>query len=195
MTIDSHPSDLTEILQICWRHLDHGTKDRRSGFHHPVVSTVNAAGKPKSRVIILREADADKKILRFNADVRTLKWGEITRQRAVSLTFYDEPEKTQLRVEGSATLHTGDSTAKLAWDASQRMSRLGYCAMPGPGTAIASPEDFHLPQPDDDSSAGLANFGTIIVEVSSIEWLYLKVRGNRRALFDLDANTAQWLVP
>jgi pyridoxamine 5'-phosphate oxidase len=195
MTIDSHPSDLNEILHLCWRHLVKGTKDRRSGFHHPVLSTVDVLGKPKSRVVILREADAGKNILRFNADVRTLKWGEITRQPDVNMTFYDEPEKTQLRVEGTALLHSADAVAKRAWDASQRMSRLGYCAMPGPGTAIASPENFNLPGPDDDSSAGLANFGTVIFEVASIEWLYLKVRGNRRAVFDLSANTAQWLVP
>lgn len=195
MTIDSHPSDLNEILQLCWRHLEQGTKDRRSGFHHPVLSTVDASGKPKSRVVILREADVGKKILRFNADVRTLKWGEITRKADVNMTFYDEAEKTQLRVEGTARLHTGDAVANLAWAASQRMSRLGYCAQPGPGTAIASPEHFNLPGSDDDSSAGLANFGTVIVEVTSIEWLYLKVRGNRRALFDLGADTAQWLVP
>jgi pyridoxamine 5'-phosphate oxidase len=195
MTTDSHPSDLPEILNLCWQLLDHGTKDRRSGFHHPVVATVDAMGKPKSRVVILREAHASGKTLRFNADIRTQKWGELAAQPSISLTFYDEPEKTQLRIDGRARLHTGDDTAKKAWDASQRMSRIGYCALPGPGTTIASPEHFNLPQPDDDSSAGLANFGTIIIDVQSIEWLYLKVRGNRRALFDLDANTAQWLVP
>jgi pyridoxamine 5'-phosphate oxidase len=195
MTTDSHPSDLNDILKLCWQHLRQGSKDRRSGFHHPVVSTVDASGKPKSRVVILREAEASLGILRFNADIRTLKWNEISRQPAVSLTFYNEHEKTQLRIEGSATLHTADAIAKLAWDNSQRMSRIGYCALPGPGTVIAAPEHFNMPQPDDDSSAGLANFGTIIVHVQSIEWLYLKVRGNRRALFDLDANTAQWLVP
>ncbi len=195
MTTDSHPSDLDEILQLCWQHLAQGTKDRRSGFHHPVLATVDAAGRPKSRVVILREAEATLKILRFNADIRTLKWPEITRQSAVSLTLYDELEKTQLRVEGLATLHTSDAIAQLAWDNSQRMSRVGYGAQPGPGAVINDPEQFVLPQSDDEIAKGFTNFGTIIVSVTSIEWLYLKVRGNRRALFDFTANTAQWLVP
>jgi pyridoxamine 5'-phosphate oxidase len=195
MTNDSHPFDIQEILHLCWQHLAQGTKDRRSGFHYPVLSTVDAAGKPKSRVVILREADLEKRILRFNADTRTLKWNEIARQSAVSLVFYDQPEKIQLRVEGIATLHTRDVIAEKAWEGSQRMSRLGYCSEPGPGAVITSPEEFKLPGIDDDSSAGFANFGTVIVEVTSIEWLYLKVRGNRRVLFDFTADTAQWLVP
>jgi pyridoxamine 5'-phosphate oxidase len=195
MTNDSHLTDLGEILQLCWLHLRQGTINRKSGFHHPVLATVDAEGRPKSRVVILREAEAARQILRFNADIRTLKWNEISAQPAVSLTFYDVTEKTQLRVEGRARLHTSDAVSRLAWDQSQPMSRIGYCAMPGPGAAIQSPEDFSLPKQNDDSSAGRAHFGTINVEVSSIEWLYLKVRGNRRALFDLGHNTAQWLVP
>jgi pyridoxamine 5'-phosphate oxidase len=195
MTTDSHPSDFAEILSLCWQLLGRGCTDRRFGFHHPTVATLGLDGKPKSRVVILREAHAMGKILRFNADIRTRKWAELSAQPAISMTLYDEQEKTQLRIEGAAVLHTENATAKSAWDASQRMSRLAYCAMPGPGHVLASPEDFVLPGPDDDSSIGLANFGTIEVHVQNIEWLYLKVRGNRRVFFDLDANTSQWLVP
>lgn len=195
MTIDSHPSDFTEILGLCWHHLERGTKDRRSGFHHPVVATVGLDGKPKSRIVILREATAASKMLRFNADVRTQKWSELNNQPAISLAFYDEAEKTQMRVEGIAVLHNNNAVAKLAWDNSQRMSRVGYGAQPGPGAAITSADAFQLPDTDEDISFGFGNFGTIAIHVTSIEWLYLKVRGNRRVLFDLEANTAQWLVP
>ena len=195
MTIDSHPSDLSQILNLSWQFLKQGCKDRRSGFHHPVLATVAADGKPKSRVVILREADHLQKVLRCNADIRTQKWGEIARQPAVSLTFYDETEKTQLRVEGKASLHTCDPIAQKAWENSQRMSRVGYGAQPGPGAVISDPEQFGLPQTDSEIAEGIANFGTIIVHITTIEWLYLKVRGNRRAVFDLAADTAQWLVP
>jgi pyridoxamine 5'-phosphate oxidase len=195
MTIDSHPSDLIEILALSWQLLEQGCKDRRSGFHHPVLATVGRDGNPKSRVVILREADRLQKMLRCNCDIRTQKWGEIAHHPAVSLTFYDEIEKTQLRVEGTASRHTGDPVAQQAWDNSQRMSRVGYGAQPGPGVVISNPENFVLPQTDGEIAEGIANFGTIIVHITSIEWLYLKVRGNRRVLFDLGADTAQWLVP
>ena len=195
MTTDSHPSNLSDILPLCWQHLGNGTKDRRSGFHYPTLATVDRDGKPKSRIVILREADATQKTLRFNADIRTSKWGEITHQTLVSLTFYDQPDKTQLRLEGMASLHTKDQIAQHAWDQSQRMSRVGYGAEPGPGAVIDNPEQFALPQTDAEIDLGFSHFGTIIVHVTSIEWLYLKVRGNRRALFDLQADTAQWLVP
>jgi pyridoxamine 5'-phosphate oxidase len=195
MTIDSHTFNLEEILPQCWQHLNEGTKNRRSGFHHPVLATVDHEGKPKSRVVILREADAANKTLRLNADNRTMKWSEIVKQPAVSLTFYDETEKIQLRVEGTATLHANDTVAETAWNNAQPMSRMAYGTAPGPGAVIRSSDQFNLPQTDDDVARGFKNFGTIIVNVTSMEWLYLKVRGNRRALFDLHQNTAQWLVP
>jgi pyridoxamine 5'-phosphate oxidase len=195
MSTDSPPNDLNLILPLCWHLLARGAQERKFGFHHPVVATVGAAGLPKSRVVILREADAARKILRFNADIRTQKWGELTAQPAISLAFYDELEKTQLRVEGRAVLYTQNETAKLAWDASQRMSRIGYGAEPGPGAAIDDPTQFTMPETDDAIALAFVHFGTVEIAVHSIEWLYLKVRGNRRAFFDLDAASAQWLVP
>lgn len=195
MANDSHPTDLAEILALSWQLLENGCRDRRSGFHHPVLATVGLDGKPKSRVVILRDADRLQKTLRCNSDIRTQKWGEIAREPIVSLTFYDEIEKTQLRVEGTASLHTRDPIAQQAWDNSQRMSRVGYGAQPGPGAVINDAEQFALPNTDSEISEGIANFGTIIVHITTIEWLYLKVRGNRRVLFDLVADTAQWLVP
>jgi pyridoxamine 5'-phosphate oxidase len=195
MASDSHYTDLTEILQHCWQHLERGVKNRRSGFHFPVVSTVDLFGKPKGRVVILREVNAEQKTLRFNSDLRTLKWKELAAQPAISLTLYDESERIQLRVEGSAVLHIGNDVAKAAWNNSQRMSRVGYGAVPGPGMQLSAADAIKLPTSDEDIEAGFENFGTIVVRVETIEWLYLKTRGNHRALFDLSTNTAQWLAP
>jgi pyridoxamine 5'-phosphate oxidase len=145
--------------------------------------------------VILREANAARKLLRFNADVRTRKWQELTAQPAISLVFYDETEKTQLRIEGEATLHSKDDMAQQAWNTAQPMSRIAYGSTLGPGTEISDPANFSINATNEVHDAGFDNFGTIEVHVHSIEWLYLKVRGNRRAMFDLRANTAQWLVP
>jgi pyridoxamine 5'-phosphate oxidase len=195
MTTDSHPSDLTEILILCWQLLQRGCTDRHFGFHYPVVSTVDAHSRPKSRVVILREVNDTQNIVRFNADIRTQKWGELLAKPAISMALYDKPEKTQLRLEGTAVLHNRNDKAKQAWDASQPMSRVGYCSMSAPGQVISGPEGVSLAGSVEDSQAGYVNFGTIEIELQNIEWLYLKAGGNLRAFFNLSTNTAQWLVP
>lgn len=195
MTSDSHPTDLAEILQQCWHHLQQGSKDRRSGFHFPVVSTVDLSGKPRGRVVILRESNAEQRFLRFNADLRTEKWPELTKQPAISLTLYDEKERVQLRVEGTASLHSGDEVSKSAWQNSQRMSRIGYGSVPGPGAQLRTANDYVLPTSDEEIELGIKNFGTIVVYVETMEWLYLKAGGNCRAMFDLRVHSAQWLAP
>jgi pyridoxamine 5'-phosphate oxidase len=195
MTTDSHPTDLNEILLLCWQLLQRGCTDRRFGFHHPVVSTVDANGLPKSRVVILREVNDAKNTVRFNADIRTKKWDELLAKPAISMALYDKPEKTQLRLEGTAILHNGNDMAKQAWDASQPMSRVGYCSVLAPGQVISGPEVVDLAGSVEDSQAGFTNFGTIEIELQNIEWLYLKAGGNLRAFFNLSANTSQWLAP
>ena len=47
----------------------------------------------------------------------------------------------------------------------------------------------------EESEAGYKNFCVIRCKVKSIEWLYLAAKGHRRALFDLENNKKNWLVP
>jgi pyridoxamine 5'-phosphate oxidase len=196
MTDDSHhPDNLTDILAQCWQLLARGVTDRRFGFHHPVVSNVDLSAKPRARVVILRSAE--KGALRFHTDIRSQKWQELLARPAVSVVFYDEQEKVQLRVDGEAKLHHGDDLARQAWIGSQRMSRVAYGSLPGPGVEIADYDDFTLPPADDDVAlaVGETHFAAVVIHVQAMEWLYLKARNNRRALFDLRTQKAKWLVP
>ena len=47
----------------------------------------------------------------------------------------------------------------------------------------------------EESEAGYKNFCVIRCKIKSIEWLYLAAKGHRRALFDLENNKKNWLVP
>ena len=47
----------------------------------------------------------------------------------------------------------------------------------------------------EESEAGYKNFCVIRCNIKSIEWLYLAAKGHRRALFDLENNKKNWLVP
>jgi pyridoxamine 5'-phosphate oxidase len=194
-TLFDEPKDFAELEWQIWQLLQRGVSDRKHGFHHPTVATIGLDGRPKSRVMILREAIRSAKTLRLHADIRTEKWGELAKAPAISVTLYDETHRVQLRVEGEAKRHTQDEVARDGWIASQPMSRVGYGSTPGPGAVIEKPDQFVLPPKQEMTEIGYENFGVIIVTVQAIEWLLLKQGQNRRAKLDLVEHTAQWVVP
>jgi pyridoxamine 5'-phosphate oxidase len=194
-TVFDVPETFADIEWQIWQLLQRGVADRKHGFHTPTVSTIGLDGRPKSRVMILRKADGGEKTLRLHADVRTQKWPELARTPAISVSLYDVSQRVQLRMEGTAMLHNQDDVARAAWVGSQPMSRVGYGSVPGPGALIDNPDKFTLPENTEMAEAGYGNFGAIIVSIQSIEWLHLKQRQNRRAIFDLVNEKAQWVVP
>jgi pyridoxamine 5'-phosphate oxidase len=188
-------TDLDTALSSCWTLLGRGVADRRHGFHHPVVANISAAGKARARVVILRHADSETRVLRFHTDVRSQKWEELRQNAAVAIALYDETARVQIKIDGRASLHADDSLADAAWASSQKMSRVTYGTSPAPGTFAARGDAFSMPIEDAEIAAGRANFGAVVIHIEKLEWLFLRHGGHRRAVFDFVANTAQWLVP
>jgi pyridoxamine 5'-phosphate oxidase len=195
MNDDLEQTDLEAVLAQCWSLLARGKADRRHGFHHPVVSNVGENDTPRSRVVILRAVDAAGKTLRFHTDVRSTKWTELSARPKISVLFYDEGARVQVRVDGETTLHHDGPVADAAWASSQRMSRVCYGISPGPGVAMQDHDGFSLPETDDAIARGRENFGAVLVHVQRMEWLSLKALRNRRAWFDVPSGFAGWLVP
>lgn len=194
----SHYDDLEGTLAEAWRLLARGVADRRSPFHHPVVASIGSDGAPQARTVILRGADAASRSLRFHTDARSRKISEITADGRVSLHFYDPGAKIQLRLAGLATVHRDDAVADAAWAGSRVFSRQCYGIAPGPGVPLPTGGAFTLPDVTDEATApGRAAFTAVVIEVRSLEWLYLAAAGHRRATFDWTdgALAATWLTP
>jgi len=108
-----------------------------------------------------------------------------------------------LRISGHATLHADDQFADEQWATVKATSRLNYCAIEPPGTPIDSPSsglpDFLQRKVPDllNTEKGRHNFVAIACRIDSIDWLILRVLGNRRARFDWDETglNAKWLIP
>jgi pyridoxamine 5'-phosphate oxidase len=192
---DQDVVSLDAVLEHIWASLGRGVVDRKHGFHHPVVATISHEGKPRSRVVILREADQNSGVLRFHTDIRSEKCRDLESQKSISVTCYDETTKQQLRIDGEATLHSVDGIADLAWESSQRMSRMAYGVQPATGSMITARDDFQLPLTDVEIDQGRAYFGAVVIHVHTLEWLYLRAGGHRRVVFNLQTNTQHWLVP
>jgi pyridoxamine 5'-phosphate oxidase len=187
--------NLDEVLANAWGLLAQGVTSRKHGFHFAAVATVGISGAPRIRTVILRAADAAAGTLRFHTDVRSQKCKDLAANPHVALVFYDEVSKTQVRVEGVASLHLDDDLADSSWKASQAMSRLTYGTMPEPGLVIETGDGFSLPAPQTDVEWARPHFAAVLIRVRTLQWLYLKEGGQRCAVFDLESGVRNWTVP
>jgi hypothetical protein len=191
-----------------WRLLVAGATDRESPFHYPVISSVDAAGRPHARTVILRAADQVTRTIRFHTDLRSAKVAHFGNSDRVCVTVYDAAKKIQLRIDGRVELHTDDALADAAWEATRQMTKLSYANETAPGTTIEVPITLpasQLAMMDDAGDEtitfmqriGRENFCAVLMHIESIEWVYLVARGNRRALFTWQRGVldAKWLQP
>ena len=200
-----HHNDLSATLKFAWQMVGRGVQDRRSAFHTPVLSTQSLQG-PQARVLVLRAADPQLRILTFYTDMRSAKMPELAFDNRVALVFYDAARKAQLRMNGTARVHADDALSHQRWVASRPSSlRCFLGAQPGansPEPTSGLPPHVEGREPEAaELQAGEANFGVLQIAVQQLEWLHLHSRGQRRALFiwaDSPTDSAcsmQWLNP
>lgn len=189
-------NDLPASLAQGWALLVRGAADRRHPFHTPAVATIGADGAPRVRTVVLRGASPPSRRLRFHTDARSAKAAELAADPRIAVHAYDPGGKIQLRLSGTATLHTDDDVADAAWTATRPLSRACYRVATPPGAPADDPVAA-LTEIGDGREAGRAAFIAVTVTVARMEWLYLAAAGHRRALFDWsgDALDATWLVP
>jgi pyridoxamine 5'-phosphate oxidase len=195
MTTQSPPAfynDLAASLEMAWQLWGRSTVDRHSGFHTPVVTSVDADGNPQARTMILRAVDREARTMRFHTDVRSAKMNHWKFKPHVCVLGYDASKKIQLRVDGRVVLHITDAVADEAWKNSRPESRAAYGVKMSPGSVVDTPSG--APQPD---AGGRENFAAVIAHVESLEWIYLNAEGNRRAIFSWANGVlkSNWLQP
>jgi len=185
-------NDLAASLDMAWQLWGRGTVDRHSAFHAPVVTSVDEAGNPQARTMILRALDRETLTMRFHTDVRSAKINHWKFKPRVCVLGYDASKKIQLRVDGRVVLHMTDAVADEAWKNSRPESRAAYGVKISPGSVVDTPNS--APQLND---ADRENFAVVIVNIDSLEWIYLSAEGNRRALFAWQDGTlkSNWLQP
>lgn len=198
-------NDLELSLQKAWELLSEGATDRHSPLHTPAVATITAAGTPSQRIMVLRESFPASRRLRFNTDSRASKVADIGLGGAVSVLGYHPDAKVQLRLAGTAVVQSAGSEADAAWAQASLYGQRCYLVEPAPGQAVDAPTsglepalEGVKPTPEQVAPAR-AHFAVLLVEVQTIEWLYLAHDGHRRSIFDWDPDRnrwdGRWLVP
>lgn len=122
---------LSEIEAAGWAALRQAAADPQSGFRCVTLCTVDAAGAPQARMVVLRACDPARRTLELHTDIRSPKWAELTAAPRVTVLGYCPQTRLQLRLTGTATLHGPDSAAAAAaWATLPPWTRSTYTGGP-----------------------------------------------------------------
>lgn len=195
-------SKLDDVLYSSWRLLHKGVGNFRHPYYRPALTTMDG-NKPEVRTVILRSFSEKDRTLTCHCDARTPKVSQIQDNPNVSWLFYHPKRLTQLRLSGTASIHTDDKTAESQWEKVRRTSRINYCAEIPPGSPTEKPTsdlpDFFRNRTSKmfDSPEARKNFATIVCRFDQMDWLMLKLTGHLRARFHWEDNRieASWVIP
>jgi pyridoxamine 5'-phosphate oxidase len=196
----SYYEDFNEIEKKIWDLLTGAVSDRNSEFRTPVFICGND-NNLDGRVVVLRKTSQQYNFIQYHSDIRSSKIEKIKKNPNCSILFYGKQEKIQLRLKAECTVLFNDEITKESWEKTGHISRKCYLVTNGPGTESEMPtsglddkfDNFNYTK--EESETGYKNFCVIRCTIKSIEWLYLAAKGHRRALFDLENNKKNWLVP
>ena len=120
----------SEILKRANFLLKDGIKNRDSLFHTPIISSLNGE-EISSRVMVLRDHVASKRLIRFHSDFRSDKVKELKGNKRISVIGYDPNLKTQIRLSGKAKINHKNKLSMKAWQESQAISKKCYSVKAG----------------------------------------------------------------
>jgi hypothetical protein len=197
------PDTLDAVLAGAFAMLARAVRDRRSAMHTPVLSSLDAAGFPDARMVVLRGFDPSARLFSVHTDRRSAKFAALGASPRVALLFYEPRARIQLRVQALATRHVDDAVAQAAWDRATPGSRRCYLGQ-APGSPLAAPgsglpAELETRAPTlDETAPGAARFAVIRARMLRLDWLHLAAGGHRRACFDWPDNApprATWRAP
>ena len=188
--------ELDQTLKAAFSILEIASKNRHTLFHTPTLSTFDG-NRVSTRTMVLREFDPDKRLIRFHTDFRSVKIEQLKKDSHAAIHGYDPNLKIQIRFDGKINLHHNDEVTKCSWELSKEMSKECYFVGGPPGTTINDPSEFDPSTFDFESTNGFENFCVLVFQFESMEFLYLKKSGHRRAIHNWTTGEYQssWLIP
>jgi hypothetical protein len=132
--------------------------------------------------------------MRFHTDKRALKIKHFSELPTSTVLGYDPDLKIQIKLQGKISIHLDDSISEDAWNGSAPRSKKCYSVKGGSTKEIEDPQEYDIE--DFNVEDGYKNFAVLMFKFKSLEFLYLKSSGHRRAIHRWDENkTSTWLVP
>ena len=193
LTIPDTYDQISETLSTAESILDNAVDNAKTLFHTLILSSLDE-GKIASRVVVLREFNSKERYLRFHTDARAPKIKHFQKNSNASILGYDPALKIQLKLQGNVEVHLKDDVTIASWNESTTRSKKCYSVEGGSSLEINNPAEYDIK--DVNIEDGYLNFAVIKFTYTSLEFLYLKSSGHRRALHSWDEElTSNWLVP
>ncbi len=193
---------LDDVLKWSWRTVHKGVSNFKHPFHRPSLTTMDG-NKPQSRIVILRGFSEKNRTLICNCDARSPKVSQIQDNPHVNWLFYDPKKWMQLRLSGTASIHTDDEMAEFRWKKVRLPNRINYSSEIPPGSFTEKPTSGlpdllgHKASKPLDHTEARKNFAVIVCRFDEMDWLLLKLTGNIRAKFHWEDHrmSAFWVIP
>ena len=193
LTIPDTYDQISETLSTAESILDNAVDNAKTLFHTLILSSLDE-GKIASRVVVLREFNSKERYLRFHTDARAPKIKHFQKNSNASILGYDPALKIQLKLQGNVEVHLKDDVTIASWNESTTRSKKCYSVEGGSSLDIDNPAEYDIR--DVNIEDGYLNFAVIKFTYTSLEFLYLKSSGHRRAVHSWDEElTSNWLVP
>lgn len=193
LTIPDTYDQISETLNTAEFILDNAVDNAKTLFHTLTLSS-HDEGKIASRVVVLREFNSKERYLRFHTDARAPKIKHFQKNSNASILGYDPTLKIQLKLQGNIEVHLNNDVTKASWNESTARSKKCYSVEGGSSLEIDNPLDYDLK--DGNIEDGYLNFAVLKFKYTSLEFLYLKSSGHRRAIHSWDEDlVSKWLVP
>ena len=166
--------------------------NKKNSFKNVVLSTVSK-NKPNLRIVVLRGFSEDWKVS-FYTDIRSSKIEEIEKNKNVSILFYDDKKKIQIRMYGTSNIYRNQ---KSIWEKLPTFSKVNYNSILKPGEYQKN----HSTKLNRELELGYNNFCLIKLKIDHIDYLYLSKNGNRRVGINILRENMKivfkkkWLVP
>jgi hypothetical protein len=162
-------------------------------FRYVTLATIDKENMPRQRTVVLRDfTENPEPIFTIYTDSRSDKISQIMENDKVSLLFYDDKTKLQLRATGTASIIKAGEEYKRNWDNRGSKSPHSYTSVNAPGTEIKNPEEAYEWRLE-----GTPNFCLIKIEAERMEFLQLDgVRHVRsESIIRNEEKLKRWLAP
>jgi len=184
--METAPGTLADFLTLGWDRLIRGVGDRHAAARHPTLATVDSAGAPTQRTVVLRGAVRAEARIEVHTDAASAKVAHLTRDPRVAFHVWDDKANLQLRLTAHAEILVGTLDQ---WERLPEAARRVYGGHPLPGSPVPEAEAFQpSPYPD--------RYTVLQCHLDTMELLHLGRDLHRRAVFARASGwSGQWIAP
>lgn len=182
-------------LEEAWKCVKNRVRESVTDAGHPfryvTLATVDKYNSPQQRIVVLRNFAKDSEFTIYT-DSRSGKVNQITENDSVSLLFYDNDKRLQLRATGSAEIIKTGEEYNRNWKNNGSKNPRSYTSVVPPGREIKNPEEaYHW-----DLKSSL-NFCLIRVRATRMEFLQLDGAEHIRAekIIRDRGEIIRWIAP